>query len=93
MPTYYATEFGLDVGRSAALSVLPWGLNIVCANVAGYVGDKVCFRVSWVQQLVVFDTAQSASFPSISASFHTCANDEGSFSMVVVMLFLYHQLI
>lgn len=41
MPTYYATEFGLDVGHSAALSVLPWGLNIVCANVAGVVGDKV----------------------------------------------------
>lgn len=41
MPTYYAQEFGLDVGHSAALSVLPWGLNVVCANVAGYYGDKV----------------------------------------------------
>ena len=41
MPTYYATQFGLDVGHSAALSVLPWGLNIVCANAAGYFGDKV----------------------------------------------------
>jgi hypothetical protein len=41
MPTYYATQFGLDVGHSAALSVLPWGLNVVCANAAGYVGDKV----------------------------------------------------
>jgi hypothetical protein len=42
MPTYYATQFGLDVGHSAALSVLPWGLNVVCANAAGYIGDKVC---------------------------------------------------
>ena len=41
MPSYYATQFGLDVGHSAALSVLPWGLNIVCANAAGYVGDKM----------------------------------------------------
>lgn len=41
MPTYYATQFGLDVGHSAALSVLPWGLNIVCANAAGYFGDKM----------------------------------------------------
>jgi ACS family sodium-dependent inorganic phosphate cotransporter len=41
MPTYYAQEFGLDVGHSAALSVLPWGLNVVCTNIAGYYGDKM----------------------------------------------------
>lgn len=33
-------EFGLDVTRSAALSILPWGVNVVCTNLAGWLGDK-----------------------------------------------------
>ena len=26
--------------RSAALSILPWGVNVVCTNLAGWLGDK-----------------------------------------------------
>jgi len=33
-------EFGLDVTHSAALSILPWGVNVVCTNLAGWLGDK-----------------------------------------------------
>jgi len=28
------------VTHSAALSILPWGVNVVCTNLAGWLGDK-----------------------------------------------------
>lgn len=40
MPSYYHQEFGLDVAHSAALSILPWGLNVACTNLAGWMGDR-----------------------------------------------------
>lgn len=40
LPMYLATEFGLNPGNSAALSILPWVVNIVCTNAGGYLGDK-----------------------------------------------------
>lgn len=39
---YLATQFGLDAGTSAALSIAPWAVNIACTNLGGYLGDKVC---------------------------------------------------
>ena len=66
MPTYYAQEFGLDVGHSAALSILPWGLNIVATNIAGYLGDKVCahiFIIFIFSGICLFKTAVAATRP------------------------------
>lgn len=35
-----AQEFNLDVGSSAALSLMPWAANVVCTNLAGWLGDR-----------------------------------------------------
>lgn len=54
---YLATQFGLDAGSSAALSILPWAVNIACTNVGGWLGDKVqcrpmcLFTCAWAPHL------------------------------------------
>jgi ACS family sodium-dependent inorganic phosphate cotransporter len=41
LPSYYSSEWGLDVTQSAFLSGLPWACSFALANVSGYAADTL----------------------------------------------------
>lgn len=41
LPTYYSQAYGLNVGESAALTVVPWVATFMCTNVAGWTADRL----------------------------------------------------
>jgi len=76
LPMYLATQFGLDAGSSAALSILPWAVNIACTNVGGWLGDKAIQE--WgVDKTVVRKTMQGVASLGPAACLFVLAADQG----------------
>ena len=70
LPMYLATQFGLDAGTSAALSIAPWAVNIACTNLGGYLGDKVGAFSSRVSIRSVLNSESVLSCRSLPAASH-----------------------
>ena len=72
-----AQEFGLDVTRSAALSILPWGVNVVCTNLAGWLGDKA-INERGLDRTLVRKVMQGIASLGPAACLLALASDQGA---------------
>ena len=70
-------EFGLDVTRSAALSILPWGANVVCTNLAGWLGDKA-INERGLDRTLVRKAMQGVASLGPAACLLALASDQGA---------------
>ena len=73
----HAQEFGLDVTRSAALSILPWGVNVVCTNLAGWLGDKA-INERGLDRTLVRKVMQGIASLGPAACLLALASDQGA---------------
>ena len=63
--------------RSAALSILPWGVNVVCTNLAGWLGDKA-INERGLDRTLVRKVMQGIASLGPAACLLALASDQGA---------------